>query len=70
MDAPNIAIAVFFLVVTFVALSALVGALRDLARISDDLRSEDLRTRAEDEAKADDDQVIDFDIERRRRGKR
>jgi hypothetical protein len=61
MDAPNIAIAVFFLVVTFVALSALVGALRDLARISDDLR------RAEPKDDTDDHtQVIDLTAWKRR----
>jgi hypothetical protein len=62
MDAPNLAIAIFFLIVTFVGVATLVGTLRDLARISRDLQ------RAEDEAKADDDhtQVIDLTAWKRR----
>jgi hypothetical protein len=62
MDAPNIAIAVFFLVVTFVALSALAGALHDMSRLFDDLRSED---REDDRRQAG---VIDL-AERRRRAR-
>jgi hypothetical protein len=61
MDAPNIAIAVFFLTVTFVGVATLVGTLRDLARISDDLR------RAEPKDDTDDHtQVIDLTAWKRR----
>jgi hypothetical protein len=61
MDAQNAAIAVFFLIVTFVGVCAFAGALHDLARLSDDLRAAD---REDEHQRAG---VIDLAERRRRR---